>query len=221
MTLERRTRLLHNLKRLNRNRLWRLHRKVFRESRFRISLPYWTSKAQLIEQIYHLYCYQHPLTNDPLELRLHIDKLKAPVLKTVDEYRAALRNYKQLTEAQIQDLPLATINGLLAALGIFIPRAFERQVLLEHYHSRLRLQYRRRHSVLKAVKRKLKKHLSLSYVEFYEKFNGVVPRVSPEQFRRAKVQLRKAGYDVPRLRPGRRKATVRVDETDAGTPDRG
>lgn len=159
--------------------------------------------------------YQHFSERVDRELRPHhFDRVRKE-----EEARRHLKELDRFSKAGIKAMSINEVDRYLTGLNIFLPdatRAQRRKCLYEyfnepsknlpkrfkdtgrevrvHRHGRINNKY-----VLFDI---ILKHPDMTYNDFKDKYGAVMPTVTRESFNNQRAKLRKAGYDLPRLKPG-------------------
>lgn len=217
---------LRQIKNLRIAKLRRMHREVFRYTKWWIKIPKWVHRSLLERRLFYYFCArnyhypkEHPFTKEFQRKAAHI--LSKEYAKTTDAEEDAKQRIKDLTyftEANISTLSIVEVDRYLASLGLFIEADEEdrRKVLWEWFNkpsSELVKHQNKKGQFVRAVRKGEKnnrfylrdlilQHPTLDYQTFREQFGETMPTVTRTSYSVARCLLRKAGYNIPKLRPG-------------------
>lgn len=217
---------LKKLKQLSDAKLRRKHDRVFIGSKYGVKIPRWMHRSILERRLFYYYCLKnyhypidHPVAKEFRRKARHILSAKylegaTPEQQTKEE----LRNRDNFTATNIRAMPIVQVDRYLAGLSLFVeaPEETRRRILYEWFHApsshlikhlndkgekvaprrrgRLNNKFRLRDLILE--------NPTLGYDAFREAFGNEMPTVTRSSFNNTRSLLKKAGYDLPPLKPG-------------------
>ena len=219
-------RILRKLKRTKHIILRRLHRREFSGTPFYMKLPGWAAKDTVIRRLYYLYCYKNYHYPDDHPITIHFRKKAEKFLDPAnfverhkeEESRQQLEDLERFSKRNILAMDINNIDRYLAGLNLHLdaPESQRRRVLWEYFNLPQSERIKTNNEKGNKVRRKRRGRINNKYVlrdlilanpemtwmEFYTTFHRVMPTVSHSSFNTSRSLLRKAGYNIPRLKTG-------------------
>ena len=224
------------LRRLPVEKLRKHHRKVFHKDHpFYMKLPGWTPRYYYERRLYFYYAANNYHLPDPfrkdfrkqtIEVLRHqlTDKTRGPDMQIVKE----LSDFRKFTVEGIMALPEHRVDTYLLRLGylVDVPLDQKRQILFELYNMHPGdIVPRYSLTTGKPIRYKLRKpnlrqlileNPTADYNTLMDKFGRELKNIRQDVFHQARYRLRKAGYNLPKLKSGRRGIIVGGKATPAG-----
>lgn len=224
---------LRKLKKLPEMRLRKLHKNIFRNSRFFVKIPRWMHRSIIERRLFYYYAannYHYPkdhaFTREFRRKAKHI--LSEEYLGTIDPKEDAKQRIKDLAQfngPNIRAMSIVEVDRYLASLGLFIDadEDLRRQALYEWFNSKPVNLVQHHNSDNRLVRAHRKGNLNnkfylrdlildnptLSFSEFRERYGEQMPTVTRESYNVQRCLLRKSGYSIPFLPRGPSNPTVR------------
>lgn len=214
---------LRKLQGMKLRKLIELHNQKFFGSRWSLTLKVVPGvRAVAIRRLFFLFCasnYHYP--KDSVEYKAFINRAHKYLTDTIpgelpieDQNLQRLQDAGYFSKDNIERLPINEIDGYLVTIGIWadVDEKDRRQMLYEYmfgpeidgihifqgrakpHRSRIQNKYCLTDIVLQFP--------AMTYNEFRRRFGNEMPTVTRGSFNKTRTKLRKAGYSMPRLRPG-------------------
>ena len=224
---------LSMLKGLREGKLRKMHREVFRYTKWWIKIPKWIHRSLFERRLFYWFCAknyhypkEHPFTREFRRKASHI--LSREYAKNTDpeeDARQRLRDLANFSKANIKALEIAEVDRYLASLGLFIEadEPVRRKVLWEWFNrpaSELVKHQNRKGKFVRAIRRGtanngfylrdlILQHPTIDFEEFRDRFGDKMPTVTRNSYNVARCLLRKAGYQIPKLHSGTRNPVLK------------
>jgi len=223
---------LRKLKNLKDEKLRRMHDRIFADTKYKVHIPRWMHRSILERRLFYYYCMthyhyneEHPVTKEYLKRAKFI--LSVEYIGGIDkatQAKEALKEHLHFTISAVRAMSILEVDRYLASLSLYVeaPEEMRRQCLWEWFNKPTAdlVKHFSGEGTKVAMRRKgplnnkyrirdlILENPSLSYADFLEAFGQQMPTCSRQSWNNARSILRKAGYDIPRLKTGTSRPAV-------------
>lgn len=210
---------LQELKRMGDHDLRREYKRVFKGTKYWRHVPGWMHRSELERRLWYAFAlkhYHYPPDHDiAIAFRRQAKKY---LLRHYDdpseEFRRAMGDYLRFSKPAIKEMAIEEVDRYLLVLGLYVHHVSpgkRRKVLWEWFNRPLRdlsktklYQRLRTHRSGRLSNQAVLRDLILAapdmtFWEFKERYGQMMPTVTRRSYIDARYQLRKAGYELPRL----------------------
>ena len=223
--LNKQVEFLRYLKRIKIRKLRSLHRKVFhKEHPYYVKIPRWMHRSAIERRLFYYYCLTHyHYPKDHVIYKQFKQNAKHVLSKNYFRGLDPTEQAKQVTKEQlaftatrIKSMSIVEVDRYLASLSLFVEadENARRTVLWEwfnkptsdvtgHFNSKgVKVRRRSTQNNIFRLRELIVENPTLQYDDFVEAFGEQMPTVSRASYNNARAVLRKAGYSLPKFKPG-------------------
>lgn len=217
---------LRKVKTLKEVQLRRMHDRIFSDTKYNVKIPTWMHRSIVERRLFYYYCMthyhyneEHPVTKEYMKRARFIlsEEYVGGIDKTL-QAKESLKEHLHFSLSAIRSMTIVEVDRYLASLSLYVeaPEEMRRQCLWEWFNkpsadlinhfsgSGTKVAMRRKGPLNNKYRLRdlILENPSLCYQDFLEAFGQQMPTVSRFSFNNARSMLRKAGYDIPRLKTG-------------------
>lgn len=212
------------LQRMKVSALRHYHDEVFRDSRWWIDIPKWVDRLLIERRLWFYRCAGnfHYKQGDPRasEFAQRAREFLSP--EAMDTWSKEQQSKQRLTELHTfskrncKTMPIEEVDRYLSTIGLFLvdTKSGQRRRALFEFFNRSTVDIgpengKASRKIRRLKSRKIKssyvlrdvilKFPEMRFADFREKFGPVMPTVTRNSFKVTRCELRKAGYDLPKL----------------------